>query len=95
MANQFVTYLSDSENEDNRNTSLNEAEDEDNIEEEIKLISRRTEETLAIVVDHFKDVDERIEEIEYKIEEIESNHEALKKMLIKQLLTENNNRNSS
>ena len=37
-----------------------------NIEEEIKLISRRTEETLAIVVDHFKDVDERIEEIEYK-----------------------------
>jgi|TARA_R100001530_G_scaffold30050_1_gene23604 phosphohistidine phosphatase SixA len=66
-----------------------------NIEEEIKLISRRTEETLAIVVDHFKDTDERIEEIEYKIEEIESNHEALKKMLIKQLLTENNNRNSS
>ena len=66
-----------------------------NIEEEIKLISRRTEETLAIVGDHFKDVDERIEEIEYKIEEIESNHEALKKMLIKQLLTESNNRNSS
>jgi len=66
-----------------------------NIEEEIKLISRRTEETLAIVVDHFKDTDERIEEIEYKIEEIESNHEALKKMLIKQLLIENNNRNSS
>ena len=41
-----------------------------NIEEEIKLISRRTEETLAIVVDHFKDTDERIEEIEYQIEEI-------------------------
>ena len=34
------------------------------VEKEIKLISRRTEETLAIIVDHFKDTDERIEEIE-------------------------------
>ena len=34
------------------------------VEKEIKLISRRTEETLAIIVDHFKDTDERIEELE-------------------------------
>jgi len=57
-----------------------------NIEEEIKLISRRTEETLNIVVDHFKDTDERIEELEEKIEGIEHNSKALKNLLVKQLL---------
>lgn len=56
------------------------------VKEEIKLISRRTEETLNIIVDHFRDTDERIEELEGKIEEITKNHEALQKMLIKQLL---------
>ena len=56
------------------------------VEKEIKLISRRTEETLAIIVDHFKDTDERIQELEEQIEEIGNNHQALQQMLIKQLL---------
>ena len=47
MANQFVTYLSDSENEDNRNTSLNEAEDEDNIEEEISELQEERDELVS------------------------------------------------
>ena len=59
------------------------------VEKEIKLISRRTEETLAIIVDHFKDTDERIEEIEDKIEEIADNNVHIKKLLIKQLLLPN------
>ena len=45
--------------------------EKDKIEEEIKLIGRRTEETLHIIVDHFKEVDERLEEFEYRLEEIE------------------------
>ena len=43
----------------------------DTIEEEIRLIGRRTEETLHIIVDHFKEVDERLEEFEDRLEEIE------------------------
>jgi predicted nuclease with TOPRIM domain len=46
-----------------------------NIEEvkkEIKLINRRTEETLNIIVDHFKEVDERLEELEDKLEKLEN-----------------------
>ena len=57
-----------------------------NIEEEIKLISRRTEETLNIIVDHFKDTDERIEEIEDKIQELTDTNAHIKQLLIKQLL---------
>jgi len=45
--------------------------EKDKIEEEIKLIGRRTEETLHIIVDHFKEVDERLEELEDRIEELE------------------------
>ena len=43
----------------------------DKIEEEIKLIGRRTEETLHIIVDHFKEVDERLEELEDRLEKLE------------------------
>ena len=46
-----------------------------NIEEvkkEIKLINRRTEETLNIIVDHFKEADERLEELEDKLEKLEN-----------------------
>ena len=60
------------------------------IEKEIKLISRRTEETLAIIVDHFKDTDERIEELEDKIQEITDNNAHLKKLLIKQVMFDGN-----
>jgi predicted XRE-type DNA-binding protein len=56
------------------------------VEKEIKLIGRRTEETLAIIVDHFKDTDERIEEIEDKIQEITDTNAHIKQLLIKQLL---------
>ncbi len=56
------------------------------VEQEIKLISRRTEETLNIVVDHFKDTDERIEELETKIQELTDNNTHIKNLLIKQLL---------
>ena len=56
------------------------------VEKEIKLISRRTEETLAIIVDHFKDTDERIEELEDKIQEIVDNNAHIKKLLIKQVM---------
>ena len=42
------------------------------IEKEIKLINRRTEETLNIIVDHFKEVDERLEELEDKLEKLEN-----------------------
>ena len=60
-----------------------------NVEKEIKLISRRTEETLAIIVDHFKDTDERIEEIEDKIQEITDTNAHIKQLLIKQVLLPN------
>ena len=56
------------------------------VEKEIKLISRRTEETLNIIVDHFKDTDERIEEIEDKIQEIADNNAHIKNLLIKQVM---------
>jgi tetrahydromethanopterin S-methyltransferase subunit G len=42
------------------------------IENEIKLIGRRTEETLNIIVDHFRDVDERLEELEDRLEKLEN-----------------------
>ena len=61
------------------------------VEKEIKLISRRTEETLNIIVDHFKDTDERIEEIEDKIQEITDTNEHIKQLLIKQVLLTNEN----
>jgi hypothetical protein len=60
------------------------------VEKEIKLISRRTEETLAIIVDHFKDTDERIEELEDKIQEITDTNEHLKNLLIKQVMFNGN-----
>tara|TARA_R100000789_G_scaffold90796_2_gene88456 strand:- start:239 stop:424 length:186 start_codon:yes stop_codon:yes gene_type:complete len=56
------------------------------VEKEIKLIARRTEETLNIIVDHFKDTDERIEEIEDKIQELTDTNAHIKQLLIKQLL---------
>ena len=56
------------------------------VEKEIKLISRRTEETLAIIVDHFKDTDERIEELEDKIQEMVDNNAHVKNLLIKQVM---------
>jgi|TARA_R100001244_G_scaffold111374_1_gene82378 hypothetical protein len=60
------------------------------VEKEIKLISRRTEETLAIIVDHFKDTDERIEELEDKIQEITDTNAHIKQLLIKQVMFDGN-----
>ena len=60
------------------------------VEKEIKLISRRTEETLAIIVDHFKDTDERIEELEDKIQEIVDTNAHIKQLLIKQVMFDGN-----
>jgi len=60
------------------------------VEKEIKLISRRTEETLAIIVDHFKDTDERIEELEEKIQELTDNNAHIKSLLIKQVMFDGN-----
>ena len=37
------------------------------IQKEIKLLNRRTEETLAIVIEHFKEIEERIDALEKKI----------------------------
>lgn len=39
------------------------------IQKEIKLINRRTEETLAIVIEHFKEIEERMDALEKKIKQ--------------------------
>jgi hypothetical protein len=39
----------------------------DLIEKEIKLVNRRTEETLAIVIEHFKEMEERMDALEKNI----------------------------
>jgi hypothetical protein len=39
------------------------------LEKEIKLINRRTEETLTIVIEHFKEMEERLETLEKKLKQ--------------------------
>lgn len=39
------------------------------IQKEIKLINRRTEETLSIVIEHFKEMEERMDALEKKIKQ--------------------------
>lgn len=39
------------------------------IQKEIKLINRRTEETLAIVIEQFKEIEERMDALEKKIKQ--------------------------
>ena len=41
------------------------------IQKEIKLINRRTEETLSIVIEHFKEMEERMDALEKKIKQEE------------------------
>jgi hypothetical protein len=36
------------------------------VKEEIKIINRRTEETLAILLEHFKEMEERMDALERK-----------------------------
>ena len=40
---------------------------EKEIKEELKIATKRAEETLMIIIDHFKDMEERMEELEEKI----------------------------
>jgi len=38
------------------------------IKEEIHIINRRTEETLSILIEHFKEMEERMDKLEEKID---------------------------
>ena len=39
------------------------------LEKEIKLINRRTEESLTIVIEHFKEIEERLDTLEKKVKQ--------------------------
>jgi len=39
--------------------------------DELHIIDRRTEETLAIIIEHFKEVEDRMEELEDKLKVLE------------------------
>lgn len=39
------------------------------IQEEIKIINRRMEETLAILIEHFKETEERLDDLEKQIKQ--------------------------
>jgi len=41
------------------------------IKKEIKTINRRTEETLGIIVEHFKEMEDRMEALEDKLKALE------------------------
>ena len=45
---------------------------EKEIKEELKIATKRAEETLMIIIDHFKDMEERMEELEEKIRVFEN-----------------------
>lgn len=40
------------------------------IEEELQIINRRTEETLSILIEHFKETEERMDDLEKKLESV-------------------------
>ena len=40
------------------------------LEKEIKLINRRTEESHTIVIEHFKEIEERLDTLEKKVKQI-------------------------
>jgi len=39
----------------------------EDIQEQIHIINRRTEETLSILIEHFKEMEERMDKLEKKI----------------------------
>jgi len=39
----------------------------EDIQEQIHIINRRTEETLSILIEHFKEIEERMDKLEKKI----------------------------
>jgi|AP82_1055514.scaffolds.fasta_scaffold106344_2 tetrahydromethanopterin S-methyltransferase subunit G len=41
-----------------------------NFEEELQTINRRTEETLSILIEHFKETEERMDVLEKKLESV-------------------------
>tara|TARA_R100001463_G_scaffold131097_1_gene190919 strand:+ start:515 stop:655 length:141 start_codon:yes stop_codon:yes gene_type:complete len=40
----------------------------EDIQEQIRIINRRTEETLSILIEHFKEMEERMDKLEEKID---------------------------
>jgi len=40
------------------------------IEKELQIINRRTEETLSILIEHFKETEERMDDLEKKLESV-------------------------
>lgn len=40
------------------------------IEKELQIINRRTEETLSILIEHFKETEERMDVLEKKLESV-------------------------
>jgi len=42
----------------------------EDLEKEINLINRRTEETLSIIIEHFKETEERMDALEKKMKEL-------------------------
>ena len=40
----------------------------EDIQEQIHIINRRTEETLSILIEHFKEMEERMDKLEEKID---------------------------
>tara|TARA_R100000664_G_C2753332_1_gene140714 strand:+ start:395 stop:535 length:141 start_codon:yes stop_codon:yes gene_type:complete len=40
----------------------------EDIKEQIHIINRRTEETLSILIEHFKEMEERMDKLEEKID---------------------------
>ena len=47
----------------------------ENIEEELQIVTKRAEETLCIIIEHFKEMEERMEELEEKIEVLKNGKE--------------------
>jgi hypothetical protein len=41
-----------------------------NFEKELQIINRRTEETLSILIEHFKETEERMDVLEKKLESV-------------------------
>jgi len=44
----------------------------EDLKKEIKTINRRTEETLGIIIEHFKGMEDRMEALEDKLETLEN-----------------------
>ena len=44
--------------------------EKETLQEEINLINKRTEETLSILIEHFKETEERMDALEEKIKKL-------------------------